>query len=90
MVTLSCNKTTVFPSPKVQVLFFFVCGACANCANNSIRMCQYDCSGSLVNTQELLKKHGFEVDCHVSRKDGILARIKASDDGTSKVLFIYE
>ena len=39
-----------------------------------------------MNTQELLKKHGFEVDCHVSRKDGILARIKASDDGTSKVL----
>ena len=36
--------------------------------------------------QELLKEHGFEVDCHVSRKDGILAKIKAFEDGTSKVL----
>ena len=51
-----------------------------------IRMRQYDESGSLVNTQELLKEHGFEVDCHVSRKDGVLARIKAFEDGTSHVL----
>ena len=49
-------------------------------------MRQYDDSGTLVNMQELLKEHGFEVDCHVSRKDGILAKIKAFEDGTSKVL----
>eukprot|EP00435_Cladocopium_sp_Y103_P018119 s719_g4.t1 len=49
-------------------------------------MRQYDESGKLTNTKELLKEHGFEVDCHVTRKDGILARIKAFEDGTSRVL----
>ena len=53
-------------------------------------MRQYDQSGSLVNTQDLLKEHGFEVGCHVSRKDGILAKVQAFEDGTSMVVLAMD
>ena len=55
-----------------------------------IRMREYDQSGSLVNTQDLLKEHGFELGCHVSRKDGILAKIQAFEDGTSMVVLAID
>ena len=53
-------------------------------------MREYDQSGSLVNTQDLLKEHGFELGCHVSRKDGILAKIQAFEDGTSMVVLAID
>ena len=90
MATLSCNERVFYffkPFNKNQWHFPFLHLVPAQ---TMIRMRQYDQSGSLVNTQDLLKEHGFEVGCHVSRKDGILAKVQAFEDGTSMVVLAMD
>ena len=90
MVTLSCNERVFSsylfkPFKKLFASFSLLVPA-----QTMIRIREYDQSGSLVNTQDLLKEHGFEVGCHVSRKDGILAKIQTFEGGTSMVVLVMD